>query len=234
MNITEQIIDNLESIGYKGKVDTIVEYFIDQNIKGILGASLMSPNDFSLSIESDSIDLKSIFSEGHNIISVSHDDAQGTTIIKCDRVEKNEITRVFDITVSQLAIENRFVGKDGVQMKYTYDKANVIFDLEISHEDQDQQVLDYKAALTPIYSKTGNTDWFSYTRKCPPVIKEKSFLKRVVDELSNRGCSRQIVTCSDGTIGYEEFPNNIFGALIQDAEKISQTKEQNDRQRIRN
>lgn len=234
MNITEQIIGFLESIGYYGGVSTVVRYFIEENIKGIYGTTYMNSNDYSLSLEDDSIDLKSIFKEGRYIISVNFDRDLGTTTLKCDRVVKNEIKRAFEITDSESATTNRFYSEDGTQKELSFDKTNNIFSLQISHEEENQQVLDYKGSLTPIYSKTGDTDWFTYSREMPPMTKEKSLLKRIADELSNRGCSRQIVTSSDGTIGYEEFPINIFGVLLQEASMETQSKGKSEKKRIRN
>lgn len=233
MNITEEIIKNLEPIGYLNTVSTMVKYFINENIKGMYGTPVVNREDVSISYENDSIDLKSIFADGHNIISVNYDANQGSSIIKCDRVVKDKITRVFEIIETSEAIENRFMSVDGTIKRYTYNKATMGFEFCISHKENDELVIDYKGSLIPTFAKIKNYDWFSYYREYPPKDKQKSIFKKLVEELSNRGCTRKVTTSSDVRIDLDEFPNNIFGELISDARVIFEANENNGKRKVR-
>ena len=179
---------------------------------------------------------------GRHVISVQFDESHNTVKIICDRMDrivnndsedKYETTRVFQITESLSTIENKFIGFDGVQKRFTFDKSEMLFDLEVSHMDNDKEIIDYKGSLSPMFAKNRNYDWFTYDRKIPPKENSKSILKRMVAELSGKGRCRQVVTSSDANIDLTEFPESIYESLINDARIVlNETKTEN-KQKIR-
>lgn len=233
MDITEEIIKKLGLIGYPWKVSIVLKYFLDENIKSLYGTSNMSYEDIDFTITSNSINLESIFLDGHCIIYVDFDRTSNVCTIKCDKVVDDKTTRVFEIIDKPASIKNIVIAEDGIQKKYIYEKSIVSFGFEVSHVEGENQVIDYRGTLNPIYSKIKNIDWFDYTQEYPPKVKEKSILKRIVDELSGRGNSRQVLTSEDATIELEEFSDRIFGTLIKEAQTILQSNENSDKKRIR-
>ncbi len=239
MNITEEIIKKLELIGCSYKLNTIVKYFISQNINDIFAKNLMDVADFDFTLVNNSIDLDCIFSMGRYVISVQYDESLNAVKIICDRIvnndsqDKDETTRVFQITETSSTIENKFIGFDGVQKKFTFDKSEMRFDLEVSHMDNDKEVIDYKGSLSPMFAKNRNYDWFTYDRKIPPKENGKSILKRMVDELSGKGYCRQVMTSSDANIDLTEFPDSIYESLINDARIVLASTKTENRQMIR-
>lgn len=233
MNITEEIIKKLGIIGYPWKVSVVLEYFLSENINDIYGTSNMSSGDIDFTLTHKSINIESIFSEGHHTIYVDFDRSSNVCTIRCDKVVGDKTTRVFEIIDTPTNIENIEIDEEGIQKKYIYGKSSVSFGFEVSHVEGEKQVIDYRGTLCPIYSKTKNTDWFDYTQECPPKVKEKSILKRIVDELSGRGNSRQVLTSEDATIELEEFSDRIFGTLVKEAQTVLQSNENSNKKRIR-
>ena len=232
MNITEEIIKRLGKIGFSWQISEVLTYFLCNNLNDLLGTDVVSENDVELILANCTIEFKCIYSEKKYILSIHHNSLDETSTIICDEIGK-ESRRVFEITESSHIIENRFTSKDGIQKKYTYDKTKVSFSLEIIHEDIDKPIIDYKGVLTPIYSKTKDADWFTYKREYPPKGNGESILKRIVEELSGRGCSRKIITSDDATIDLDKFSDRIFETLINDAKMVLQTNENCRKKRIR-
>lgn len=232
INITEEILKRLKGIGYKGKIGSLIQYYMHENIKYLFGDENVSESDVDFVTSNNKIEIKSIYSEQTICIIAGHetdydiDDKTDyeTDFIRCERKVSNdkEPYTEFEIVDSGKNCRSTLALALDEPLKVKtleHDAKDNKFTLTYLTINASSSTTYYKASLTPIYAKEKDKDWFSYHREVPFTTNDESFLKRIYDELKGVGTSRSLVTSYD-VDDLTDYAPVIYNALYEDATRV--------------
>lgn len=229
INITEEIVKRLKSIGYKGKIGSLIKYYMHENIKYLFGDENVSESDVDFVTSNNKIEIKSIYSEQTICIIAGHETDYDTDcetdyetdFIRCERKVSNdkEPYTEFEIVDSVKNCRSTLAIAPDESLKVKtleYDNKDNKFTLTYwtIGLNKGSEIV-YKASLTPLNAKEKDKDWFSYEREMP-ISNGKSLGKRIRDELRGLGVHRQIVTSYEVN-DIVDFAPIIFKTLQDDS-----------------
>jgi hypothetical protein len=220
MDITYEIVNRINNYGDDWKITPVIKYYLRENVTNIFGNNIVSCDDVEIIRGENHIDIKSIYDEYTHRITWANQGEKNFKIINCIKLnESGEIVEEFTIVDTPFTSTN-IMDNDSSLTTYKYNKKKEEYSLEITHTNGTKQETDYQASLVPIYAKVRDQEWFKYNREVPVKEKEKSFLKRLYDELSGNGDSRQIITSESGLYDTNQYADRIFNSLKTDASNV--------------
>lgn len=241
INVTEEIMKRLKTIGYNGNITQLIKYYMGENIKYLFGKEEMQKNDIDFLTGKNKIEIKSIYSQHTYCIFVGHENDSEVDYIKCERkVEEDEQPYTeFEIVDSGVDCKNTLALSSGAEEKcikfktLEHDTKDNKFTLIYWSEGvRNDTIIHYKASLKPIYAKEKDKDLFIYERSVPVINKDKSFSRKFFDGIRGFGEYRQIVT-SYAVPEMVVFAPSIFKTLQEDSTRVLKKTFEDEKKRVR-
>lgn len=216
--LTEEILKRVDSLGLKKinieKNTSLVKYFLNTNISKIFGKDGFDNDEIDFVVTKGTnaylMDIKTIFSDQKYGINLSNVGDENTI----DFIGNNA-GEMISIHVNDDYISNYIVDSEGIFHRYTYYPSTTSFEY-VSGKLNGQ--VTFKGVLTPVNAKIGSKELFEFTRVVPPVVKEPSILKRIVDTFKGEGYIN--IETSSELCDVAMYADRIFAKLLEEENKI--------------